>query len=217
MQALNQDSARMRGVTVTVGTAQPQPIDIRAHIWRSANASPTLLADLQAHLQTQLAARAALGSPIARSWITTLLHIDGRRGRRPLPQRHRPAPHHHRAGRADEYPTLGKGERCLRVGAMTAVLPRSILPPQSTPLERAIDRTQPQWDAIVAAMDPASVRANPDLQPWLAMQWQVAQFGLATLPAPTHCSPPPCPALSAAAASVRRALGLAGLRPRRGD
>ena len=77
VQALNQDSARMLGVTVTVGTAQPQPIDIRAHIWRSANASPTLLADLQAHLQTQLAARAALGSPIARSWITTLLHIDG--------------------------------------------------------------------------------------------------------------------------------------------
>ena len=104
VQALNQDSARMLGVTVTVGTAQPQPIDIRAHIWRSANASPTLLADLQAHLQTQLAARAALGSPIARSWITTLLHIDG------VAAVHYPsdtAPPPTIVLGADEYPTLG--------------------------------------------------------------------------------------------------------------
>ena len=94
---------------------------------------------------------------------------------------------------------------------MTAVLPRSILPPQSTPLERAIDRTQPQWDGIIAAMEPASVRANPGLQPWLAMQWQVAQFAryfadtdaLLTAALPWLFE-------RGSAASVRRALGWLG-------
>lgn len=53
---------------------------------------------------------------------------------------------------------------------------RTILPPQRTDLERAIDEAVPQWDALVAQLEPAAVRENGSFQPWLAMQWQVAQF-----------------------------------------
>lgn len=53
---------------------------------------------------------------------------------------------------------------------------RTILPPQRTELERAIDEALPQWDALVAQLEPAAVRGNSSFQPWLAMQWQVAQF-----------------------------------------
>lgn len=53
---------------------------------------------------------------------------------------------------------------------------RTILPPQRTELERAIDEALPQWDALVAQLEPAAVRENGSFQPWLAMQWQVAQF-----------------------------------------
>lgn len=53
---------------------------------------------------------------------------------------------------------------------------RHILPPQVTPLERAVDQATPQWGGLADAVEPASVRANPAFQPWLATQWQVAQF-----------------------------------------
>ncbi|MEG0414289.1 MAG: phage tail protein, partial [Comamonas sp.] len=53
---------------------------------------------------------------------------------------------------------------------------RTILPPQRSPLELAIDETAAQWEAIVAQLEPAAVRGNASFQPWLAMQWQVAQF-----------------------------------------
>ncbi len=75
--ALNADNARMLGVEVTVGTATPHPVNIQARIWRTANASPDLLAKLQQRLATAFAERAALGRSVARSWITTLLHADG--------------------------------------------------------------------------------------------------------------------------------------------
>lgn len=75
--ALNADSTRMLGVEVTVGTATPYPVNIHARIWRTANASPDLLAKLQQRLATAFAERAALGRSVARSWITTLLHADG--------------------------------------------------------------------------------------------------------------------------------------------
>ena len=75
--ALNGDNARMLGVEVTVGTATPYPVNIHARIWRTANASPDLLAKLQQRLVTAFAERAALGRSVARSWITTLLHADG--------------------------------------------------------------------------------------------------------------------------------------------
>jgi phage-related baseplate assembly protein len=75
--ALNADNARMLGVEVTVGTAQPHPVNVQARIWRTANASPDLLQKLQQRLITAFAERAALGRSVARSWITTLLHADG--------------------------------------------------------------------------------------------------------------------------------------------
>ena len=53
---------------------------------------------------------------------------------------------------------------------------RHILPPQSTSLERAVDETMPAWGHMVDAIEPTSVRADPQFQPWLAVQWQVAQF-----------------------------------------
>ena len=75
--ALSADSTRMLGVEVTVGTATPYPVNIHARIWRTANASPDLLAKLQQRLATAFAERAELGRSVARSWITTLLHADG--------------------------------------------------------------------------------------------------------------------------------------------
>ena len=75
--ALNADNARMLGVEVTVGTAEPHPVNVHAQIWRTANASPDLLQKLHQRLSTAFAERAALGRSVARSWITTLLHADG--------------------------------------------------------------------------------------------------------------------------------------------
>lgn len=88
---------------------------------------------------------------------------------------------------------------------------RSILPPQRTALERAIDETVPQWDALVARLEPASVRENSSFQPWLAMQWQVAQF--ASYFASTDAlltAALPWLFERGSAASVRRALGWLG-------
>ena len=53
---------------------------------------------------------------------------------------------------------------------------RHILPPQSTELERAVDESMPSWGDMADAIEPAKVRADPQFQPWLAMQWQVAKF-----------------------------------------
>lgn len=77
MDALNAESARMLGVVLTVGVATPRRIDVHARIWRTAAASPRLLADLQALLAANLSSTAALGRGVARSWITTLLHVEG--------------------------------------------------------------------------------------------------------------------------------------------
>ena len=53
---------------------------------------------------------------------------------------------------------------------------RHILPPQSTALERAVDEAMPLWGHLADAIEPASIRADGQFQPWLAVQWQVAQF-----------------------------------------
>lgn len=53
---------------------------------------------------------------------------------------------------------------------------RTILPPQSTELERAVDLCTPHWGTLADAVEPATVQANAQFQPWLAVQWQVAQF-----------------------------------------
>lgn len=60
--------------------------------------------------------------------------------------------------------------------ATATTVRRHILPPQVTPLERAVDQATPQWGDLADAVEPASVRGNAAFQPWIAMQWQVARF-----------------------------------------
>ncbi|MCL1962464.1 MAG: phage tail protein [Desulfovibrionaceae bacterium] len=55
-------------------------------------------------------------------------------------------------------------------------LRRHILPPQTTPLERAVDQTLPAWDWMAESAAPAAVRRDPEFVPWLAVDWQVSQF-----------------------------------------
>jgi phage-related baseplate assembly protein len=75
--ALDADTVRIVGVVVTVGAARARSIDISARVWRTASALPTLLDALTQRIGAAFAERAALGAPVARSWITTLLHADG--------------------------------------------------------------------------------------------------------------------------------------------
>lgn len=53
---------------------------------------------------------------------------------------------------------------------------RHILPPNSTLIERAVDETAPAWDMLAGTVEPAIMRADKKFQPWLAQQWQIAQF-----------------------------------------
>lgn len=59
---------------------------------------------------------------------------------------------------------------------MTPALRRHILPPQSTPLERAVDQAVPDWGWMADCVSPAWVSRDPQFAPWLAVDWQVAQF-----------------------------------------
>lgn len=104
VDALNAENARMLGVVVTVGVATPRPIDVHAKIWRTTAASPQLLADLRAVLAGGLSATAALGRNVARSWITTLLHVDGVAAVEYVGEAAPPAT---TLLAADEYPVLG--------------------------------------------------------------------------------------------------------------
>ena len=59
----------------------------------------------------------------------------------------------------------------------TALAPRrTLLPPQSTPLERALDQTFPQWDALAAAFTVPRVGEPEQFAPWLAAEYELAQF-----------------------------------------
>lgn len=54
---------------------------------------------------------------------------------------------------------------------------RTILPTGSTELERVIDTTFPRgWGALVDRAEPAATADSAALLPWVAQQWQVAQF-----------------------------------------
>ena len=53
---------------------------------------------------------------------------------------------------------------------------RSILPPNATPLERAFDAAIPQWDALADQAEPAALRNNDSVLPWIAAHWQLGQF-----------------------------------------
>ncbi len=64
---------------------------------------------------------------------------------------------------------------------MTAVQPaparrRHILPPNATALERAVDETMPAWDSIANAFPDAASGEPPAFAPWLAAEWNLAQF-----------------------------------------
>lgn len=104
-QALNAETARMLGVVVTTGVASARAVDVRARIWRTAAASPDLMAQLQALLAAQLSAHAALGRSLARSWITTLLHVQGVAA---VDYPGEDAPPATIALAADEFPVLGQ-------------------------------------------------------------------------------------------------------------
>ena len=59
----------------------------------------------------------------------------------------------------------------------TALAPRrTLLPPQSTSLERALDQTFPQWDALADAFTVPSVGEPEQFAPWLAAEYELAQF-----------------------------------------
>ncbi|MFG5777724.1 baseplate J/gp47 family protein [Comamonas sp. J-3] len=74
---LNSDSGRMLGVNLNVVVAQPQAINITANIYRERQAPADLVALLNTRLQAAFAGMSNLGAAIARSYITTLLHVDG--------------------------------------------------------------------------------------------------------------------------------------------
>ena len=54
---------------------------------------------------------------------------------------------------------------------------RTILPTGSTELERVIDTTFPRgWGALADSAEPLAMAGDVRVMPWLAVQWQVAQF-----------------------------------------
>lgn len=89
---------------------------------------------------------------------------------------------------------------------------RTILPASSTPLERAMDTTFPRdWGTLADLAEPGATGSNAELLPWLAQQWQVAQFApyfdsLQALMAQAV----PWLMERGSAAAVRRALGWLG-------
>lgn len=75
--ALNQDNARMLGISLTVAVAVPRPIHITARITRTARAPANLMAQLADRLTAAFNSLSTLQGSIARSWLTTVLHVDG--------------------------------------------------------------------------------------------------------------------------------------------
>ena len=60
--------------------------------------------------------------------------------------------------------------------ATTLAPRRTLLPPQSTSLERALDQPFPQWDALADAFTVPSVGEPEQFAPWLAAEYELAQF-----------------------------------------
>lgn len=91
---------------------------------------------------------------------------------------------------------------------------RHLLPPQTTALERAVDQSLPAWDTLASAGEPTATRANAQYQPWLAAQWQIAQFER-YFPSADALLTNAMPWLfeRGSAASVRRALTWLGYGP----
>ena len=75
--ALNADNARMLGVDLTVAVATARPIHITARISRTRTAPASLLAQLQTRLVAAFEGMRTMEGAVARSYITTLLHVEG--------------------------------------------------------------------------------------------------------------------------------------------
>ncbi|MDP3229380.1 MAG: baseplate J/gp47 family protein [Acidovorax sp.] len=74
---LNADAARMLGVRLLVQVAAPKLIHITARITRTGSAPANLLPQLRDRLAAAFAGINVMASSVARSYITTLLHVDG--------------------------------------------------------------------------------------------------------------------------------------------
>ena len=75
--SLNADNARMLGVDLTVAVAAARPIHITARISRTRTAPASLLAQLQTRLVAAFEGMRTMEGTVARSYITTLLHVEG--------------------------------------------------------------------------------------------------------------------------------------------
>ncbi|MBF5003366.1 baseplate J/gp47 family protein [Diaphorobacter caeni] len=75
--ALNADDARMLGVVLTVAVAVPHVINITARISRTRSAPGDLPQLLRKRLAAAFADMGIMAGTVARSYITTLLHVDG--------------------------------------------------------------------------------------------------------------------------------------------
>lgn len=94
----------------------------------------------------------------------------------------------------------------------TSTTVRTILPTASTVMEVVLDTTFPRgWDAMADVAEPTATSSNAELLPWLAQQWQIAQFApyFDTVQALLDQAIPWL-AERGSAASVRRALGWLG-------
>lgn len=90
---------------------------------------------------------------------------------------------------------------------------RTITPPSSTPLERAVDAAFPRWDELAKAVEPESTRHNPALLPWRAAHWQIGQFDRYFAdPRDLLANGLPWLRERGSAAAVRRAMGWLGYR-----
>ncbi|KQO24190.1 hypothetical protein ASF11_21635 [Acidovorax sp. Leaf76] len=104
---------------------------------------------------------------------------------------------------------------------MTTTAPpsrRHLLPPQATPLERAIDQSAPQWDALAAAIGSPSTGTPDAFAPWLAAEWGLSPFAryFASVDA-LMAAGKPWLFERGTAASVHRVLGWVGFPDARVD
>ncbi|MGX5664180.1 baseplate J/gp47 family protein [Diaphorobacter nitroreducens] len=75
--ALNADNARMLGVALSVAVAVPRPIAITARITRTRSAPANLMQQLADRLTAAFASMGTMATSVARSYITTVLHVEG--------------------------------------------------------------------------------------------------------------------------------------------
>ncbi len=75
--ALAADDVRTLGVRLLVQVAVPLAIDITARITRTASAPTNLLAQLRERLAAAFAGMNVMAGSVARSYVTTVLHVEG--------------------------------------------------------------------------------------------------------------------------------------------